>query len=274
MNDAHPLRLAYARQFPGELASFVVTRGTDAVEEALVGLPQEQAAALVAHLPGVHAARVLAAQSDARVGEWVSEAGLDDALAIALQLEEERRTRILEGLPSRRTRDALKRLLVYPRSKVGALVDPAALRLDATYPLGDAIAILREDNAGARRSVWLVDGDGRYVGMLDSGQALIGGSDKPRLAELSIAVQALRADTTLANARDHPSWQKYAELPVVDHLDHLLGTLSREKLLTALGADPPSEAGLSDVVHTLANEYFRVMGTVLGEIFGLRGARR
>jgi Mg/Co/Ni transporter MgtE len=272
--DPHPLRVAYARQFPGEFAAYLVMLGGDAIPQALAGLPEAQAAALVAHLPGAHAARALAAQRDERIVEWLNEAKLDDALAIVLQLYDKRRARILDSLPNRRTRETLKRLLVYPRTTVGALADPTALRLDATLPLGEAVAILRSDDSGTARPVWLVDGDGRYVGLLDSNQALIARSEKPQLADLSIAVHALRADTTLANARTHPNWQQHAELPVVDHLDHLLGTLSHERLVAALGAENPHEAGLADVVSALTHQYFHVMGTVLGELFGLRGARR
>ncbi|MEX0900097.1 MAG: hypothetical protein WD081_05340 [Gammaproteobacteria bacterium] len=273
MAEPHPLCVAYARQSPGELAAFLVALGDDAIPQTLARLPDAEAAALVAHLPRAPAARVLGAQRDERIVEWLEEAALDDALAIALQLDEGRRTRVLDALPDRRKREALKRLLIYPQTAVGALADPTAVRLDASLPLGEALAILRVDRTGAERSVWLVDGTGRYVGLLDSSQALIAKSETQKLADLCISVRAIRADTIIADAGDYPDWQRYSELPVVDHLDHLLGALSRERLVAALGTNAPREAGLTDVVGELTTQYFHVMGSALGELFG-RSTRR
>lgn len=272
--NPNPLKLAYAREYPGELAAYLATQGGQAIAQALDGLPAKHAAAIVARLPQGHAAHVLMRHDDERVARWLDAASLDDALALLLHMDEARRAVILDTLPDRRSRQALRRLLTYPAAKVGALVNPAATRLNAATPLAEAVSILRSDELGTEQAIWLVDEAGGYLGLLDLGRALVARSDRLQLGELLIPVRALRAETTLADAREFSEWIKYPELPVIDHLGHMLGTLSRGRLLSALGGGTSAEKGLIEILSELTQQYFRVMGICLGDLFRMRGPGR
>ena len=268
------LELAYAREYPGEVAAILAAQGDEAIVRVLEGLPQQDSAAVVARLPNGHAVRFLAEQEDAKVAGWLDAASADHALALLLHLDEARRARVLDLLSKPRTRHALERLLNYPHTSVGALVDPSAIRLDAGMPLADAVAVLRTDVPGPEQAIWLVDGQSRYVGRLDLGRVLTTTSDKLRLSELLIAVRPLRAETSLANALDFPEWQKYVELPVVDRHDHLLGTLSRARLKAAVTSGNFADHGLAAGVAELTQQYFRVIAICLGDLLGLSGRNR
>ncbi|MCA1798068.1 MAG: hypothetical protein LC632_01075 [Xanthomonadaceae bacterium] len=274
MAALNPLRLAYAQRFPAEMAQLLAAQGADAIAAGLDGLPEKSVAALVAHLPRGHARRVLEQQEDMTLGEWLDKASLDEALAIARHLDDERRIRVLESVSAVSRREALKRLLIYPRTTTGAVADPTAPQLQAALPLSDALDLLRGDRASSERAIWLVDAQGRYAGLLDANRALVAPSGRYTLADLSLTVRPIRADITLADARDFPEWNLYPELPVVDHLDHFLGSLSRERLLAALGDDLRAETGLADAVTELTQQYFHVLRSVLGDLFGPRGAKR
>lgn len=271
MADCHPLELAYAREFPGEVATFLATQGDEAIAAALDDLPAEQAAALVARLPHGSAVRVLTARDDESIASWLSTASVDHALALLLHLDEARRSSVLAMLPRRRLRNNLARLLMYPQAAVGALVDPTAMRLNASMPLSEAVAILRLDKPAAEQSIWLVDEHGRYVGRLDLARVVAAPAETLSLADSVIPVRPLRAETTLVNARDFSEWGKYLELPVIDHEDHMLGTLLRARLLSALAAEASGENGIAPGVSELARQYFRVLGICLD---GLLGPRR
>lgn len=274
MTDAHPLKLAFAREYPGELAACAATQGSDAVARALEGLPPASAAAVVAGLPHGHAVRVLGGQDDARVGEWLNAASVDHALSLLLHVDEGRRTAILDHLSNRRMRRTLERLVVYPSETVGALVNPSAMRLNASLPLSEAIVILQADESGPEQSIWLVDDDGLYLGLLDLSSVLVARSDTLKLHEFLVPVRALRAETALAAARDFDEWQAHPELPVVDDLDHLLGSISRGRLMAALAGTRMTNRGLVDDVGELVRQYFRVMGICLGNLFGTRGSKQ
>lgn len=270
----HPLKLAFAREHPDELAAYAATRGGDAVAQALEDLPADAVAAVVAALPHGRAVRVLAEHDDEAIIAWVSEASPDQALALLLHLAEDRRTRILDRLSSHRLRRHLKRLVVYPKSTIGALVSPAAIRLNASLSLAEAATILQEDAPGPEQSIWLVDEAGIYLGLLDLGGVLAARSDALKLREFLAPVRPLRAETTLGAAHDFEEWQTHSCLPVIDKLDHLLGAVSRARLLSALAGAPITDRGLVRDVGGLAQQYFRVMGVCLEGLFSLRGSKR
>lgn len=274
MTNPHPLKLAFAREYPGELAAYAATKGAGAVGQALDGLPPDAAAAVVAALPHGHAVRVLAGHDDDRVGEWVNAASLNHALALLLHLAEERRTGILDRLSNRRVRRDLKRLVVYPGDTIGALVNPAAMRLNASLTLADGVAILQEDESDPDQSIWLVDEGGIYLGLLDLSSVLATRSEFLKLREFRVPVKALRAETALGAARDFDEWQAHPELPVVDELGHLLGSVSRRRLMSVLAGARVTERGLVEDVGELVRQYFRVMGVFLGDLFDMRGGKR
>lgn len=274
MTQANPLKIAYAHRFPGEVATYLAKQGGAAITQSLDGLPDEVAAGLVARLPHGHAMRLLASQEDQQIVVWLDAAALDHALAILLHIDADRRTRILDALPSRRARRTLRRLVLYPRETIGATVNAAAMRLDADMALGEAIELLRSDEPATEPTIWLIDDQGNYQGLLDLGRALAARSDRSRLSEFLVRVKPIRAETTLASARGYREWLEHPELPVIDEAGHLLGSITHSRLAAELADGRTSEPGLADGVSELTRQYFRIMGVCLGDLFGTPGTRR
>ncbi|MCA1779424.1 MAG: hypothetical protein LC637_08600 [Xanthomonadaceae bacterium] len=272
--QVNPLARAYARRFPGEVAAHLIKHSATVIAQTLDGLPDDVAAGVIARMPHGHAVRILAARDDASIAAWIDAAGLDHALAILLHVSSDRRERILECLSSRRTRRALRKLVIYPPDTAGAALNPAAPRLEASLSLADAVEFLRGDDLEPERLIWLVDGDGRYRGLLDSGRALAARTHRAALEEFLVRVKALRAETTLTNARDANQWLEHSELPVIDEHDHLLGSITRVRLMAALGRSDAGDSGLVDGLGALAHQYFRVLAICLGDLFDARRPRR
>jgi magnesium transporter len=268
MSRSSPLKLAFARRHPEGLAAHLAGKSHEELLTALHGLPVDAGAAVIARLPHGQLVRLLASQSDETVASWLTQAAVDDALTIVLHLEESRRSSVLAKLPTRHMRRTLERLVVYPQKTVGALIDPTVVRLAASTSLGQAIDTLRADPDSPQEWIWIVDDEGRYVGLLDLGRALLAQSARFEVGELALRIEPLRAETALAAARDVDEWLSYAELPVVDHLNHLLGALSRQRLMQALAAERPQDFGILDGVTALANQYFRVLGLCLRDLLG------
>lgn len=270
MAEPNPLRVSFARNHPGELAVYLATRSHDDLLSALNGLPADAGAGVIAKLPHSLAVTLLASQSDEAVSRWLNRAALDDALTLLLHLEEGRRTRILAAMPIKHMRRTLERLVVYPKKTVGALVDPTIVRLQATTNLQQAVDMLRNGDYGELEWVWLVDAESRYVGLLDLGRALLAGSSHYQVGELAVRLEPLRAETSLAAARDAGGWMNHPELAVVDYQNHLLGTLSRRRLIKALETEKPADHGIVDGLSSLTEAYFRIMGLCLGDLLGQR----
>ncbi|MDZ7791843.1 MAG: hypothetical protein U5L08_15370 [Xanthomonadales bacterium] len=274
MCQPSPLKLAFVREHPAELAALLARQGTDAIMQALEDMPSKDCAALAASLPHARAVEILSAHEDETVKRWLDEADLDHALSVLLHLDAPRRTRVLDQLSSRGRRRRLRRLATYPASTVGSQVDPSVLSLDVNMPLTEAVDLLRAEQPEADRSVWLVDESGHYVGLLDSGQALVARSDRLKLREVLMELRPVRADVSLAQACGLDEWLEHPELPVVDHRGHMLGVLSRARLMSALQGAGPTDKGVVDDIGEVTRQYFRVMGSCLGELLGLRGRER
>ena len=274
MVAVHPLKLAYAREHPAGLAHYLATQGQETVSGALDGLPPETAVAVVARLPQGQLLRTLAGESDDQVALWLDAATSDHALAVLLHLEEARRSRILARVSKRRKRRTLERLLIYPRSTAGALLDPTAARLSADTPLDEAVAILRGDDHRGREVVWLVSEDDTYLGLLDLRSALVASSGRMPLRRLLTSVRSLQADTTLTNALEFPEWLHRPRVAVTDHDGRFLGELSRSRLMAALEGTQPANHGLAEGISDLAAQYFRILGICLDDLFGLHGRKR
>jgi len=274
MSDVHPLKLAYAREYPAELALYLARQGGDAVAQGLAGLPAGAAAAVVARLPYGHAARLLNGQSDEELLSWLNAASLDHALAILLHLERERRKRVLARLSNRGARRQLERLVVYPRKTLGALVDPTALRLSEEASLEEAVALLRSDQPEPEEDSWVVDAQGAYRGLLDINGVLLARSQTAKLSDFLINVNPLRAETALETARDYPEWQLHPELPVVDHRNYFLGTVTLRHLQAALAGQAEGGGGVADGLSDLTRQYFRFLQASLLELFSPGRRRR
>lgn len=277
MTPANPLRVAFARNHPEELAALLAGRGREDLLDILGSLPADVGAAVLARLPPGTTAALLAAEDAASVASWVGRAALEDALTLLLQVAPERRPAILERVPLRHMRRTLESLVIYPRRTAGALVDPGVARVGAGLELAQAVELLRADQTHVNQ-IWVVDSDGRYVGLLDVGRALLSRSARQPVGELAARVEPLRAETALAAARDLDAWLHHPELPVVDHQNHLLGALSQQRLMAALAAEAPQQHGLIDGIGTVTESYFRFLGACLGELLAARsgaaGSRR
>jgi Mg/Co/Ni transporter MgtE len=270
MAQPNPLKLAFARNHPRELAAHLATQSYDTLVQTLDGLPADAGAAVIAKLPHPLAVKLLATRSDEMVSAWMSRAALDDALTLVLHLDEPRRAAVLARLPIRHMRHTLERLVVYPSRTIGALLDPTAPRLTAATPLEEAITTLRAGDYAELDWIWIVDSDARYVGLLDLSKALLARSGQMPVGELAIELQPLRAETSLTAALDAGEWLKHPELPVVDHLGHLLGALSRVRLVAALKDERTHEHGVLDSLTALTEQYFRIMGICLGDLLAGR----
>jgi len=252
MSSANPLKLAYAREHPGDLATYLATQGTEAINEALEGLPPETAAAVVAKLPQGQALRTLAAHGNEVLMTWLDAAESEHALALLLHLDDAWRASVLAALSSRRKRRTLERLLYYPRETVGALANPSVMRLNGNMLLEEAIAVLQGQDPDPEAVVWVVDDTDDYL----------------------VSLSPLQADTSLSDARDLKEWLRHTQLPVTDRKGRFLGALGRRQLVSALSGVHGSGHGLVDNLGDMARQYFRIMAVCLDDLFGLRGGKR
>ncbi len=267
------LTQAFARNHPAEMASFLAADRGETLVSTILDLPEDAAAAVVSHLPHGAARIVLGQVSDQQATRWISEATLGQALNLVLRLDPARRTGILQHLPDRAQRLRLERLVVYPRRTLGALVDAAAIRLNADTPLHEAVLILRSQDDFGQGPIWVVDDAGRFLGQLDLARVVLISKDDAQVRDCLDPMAPLLAESSLLAAHDDPNWLQHLSLPVVDFDNHLLGSVTREQLLTALAEESPNANSMGDAVASLATQYVRFLSVCLAELLQDRNSR-
>lgn len=260
------LTLAFARNHPAEMASFLAAEHGDRVAETVLALPAPAAAAVVSQLPSETAATLLAEVSDAAAAGWISAGSVAEAVNIVLRLAPERREGVLQGIADRMLRHRIERLVVYPRRTLGALADATVMRLNADTPLEEAVTILRTQDRLSQQPVWVVETSGRFLGRLDMARALLASKEGTQIRDCLDPIQPLLAESSLLAAHDDPLWLHHLALPVVDYDGHLLGHVTREQLLQVLSEDAPPGDGVGDAVTGLASQYLRFLSVCMSDL--------
>jgi Mg/Co/Ni transporter MgtE len=192
------------------------------------------AAAVVVALPVEHAADLLE-----RIGQQPS-------VVLLRHVEEPRRTRLIEALPTA-TALATRLLLGYPDDSVGACVNPNVVVVLATQSVGDVLERVRNLDVPVQE-VFIVDDSRQLLGWARLDALLRTAESGPIGGLLLSATAVLTANMPLAGALEHPGWEFASRLPVVERGERLVGVLTRDALVRAVAranrganSDPLSE---------------------------------
>ncbi|MEX2182635.1 MAG: hypothetical protein WD771_11385 [Gemmatimonadaceae bacterium] len=221
--EAQPERAAMTlEQLPVAQAA-VVLRAVPAPIAATVlrGMNVPYAAHCLAHLVSTGAVAVGAAA--------VAELSRDDASGILRAMEPTQRELLLAELPER-TRDPLARALPFAPGTAGAVMDPGIFRLPDDVLVVDARARLAREAKGLLYYVYIEDRQHRLVGVLDIPELMLARPRDPVSVAMHGNVDRINVLAPVALVREHPGWQSYHALPVVDDDDHLLGAIRYQTL--------------------------------------------
>jgi magnesium transporter len=223
--------------------TFVDAHPVDAAR-VLESLPATEAAALFGRLPPrlggpvlaamlpPTAARVLGALDNDQAMALLASIGVQPAVAVLRHMQDPRRQRLIDGLPTA-VAVASRMLLGYPEDSVGAWTDPDIVALPPDTTIGDALSRLRVGTTDISR-VHVIGPGERLLGTVEVA-ALLRGQESAQIgAVLGEPPAVLAAVASLAGAATHRGWEVAASLPVLERGDRLVGVLRRATLMRAL----------------------------------------
>jgi len=232
MADAEDLTHAFLDAHPFDAA------------RVLEALPAAEAAALFGRLPPrlggpvlaamlpPTAARVLGSLDNDQAMALLASIGVQPAVAVLRHVQDPRRARLIDGLPTA-VAVASRMLLGYPEDSVGAWADPDIVALPPETTVGDAISRIRVGTTDIAR-VHVIGPGERLLGMVELA-TLLRAQETAHLGALIGEPQAvLAAVSSLVGAATHRGWEFAASLPVVERGDRLVGVLRRATLMRAL----------------------------------------
>ncbi|MGE0824443.1 MAG: magnesium transporter [Candidatus Binatia bacterium] len=208
-----------------------------------------------------YAERVLVELSDDGARRVLS--ALDPALAAALlaRLDPQMREQRLALLDPASVRE-LRVLMTYPPDSAGSLMDPRVMTFRPELSTEEALARLRTLQRRPMHDLFLVDVDGRLVGILDLQDVAVASATTP-LANLRQRVPAcVPAIATREEVVEELTQRKLTSLPVIDAEGRVIGVLHYDTLVEAVqdeaSADIQTMVGASKEERALSPPFFAV----------------
>ncbi len=137
-----------ARLHPAQIADLVEQASHDEGEEIIqaVGADQELQADVFEELDTEHQVEFLRSRSDEEAGRLLGTMAPDDAADLIMEIDQDRRLRVLEAMPDRQRRK-LRLLLSYNPETAGGLMSPDFLCLPESSTVGAALDAIRKSDA-------------------------------------------------------------------------------------------------------------------------------
>jgi CBS domain-containing protein len=156
-----------ANLHPAEIADLVEAASHDEGEEIIeaVGQDRELEADVFEELDEHHQLEFIRERPDAQVAAVVARMAADDAADLIVEIDQDRRGRILALLPASH-RHRIEALLGYNPSTAGGLMSPDFIGLGAADPVARAIERVRDSDLapGTLTTVYLLDSEGGLSG--------------------------------------------------------------------------------------------------------------
>lgn len=227
MDAVHLLTARFAKDHPSQAAA-VLEHMSDRESAAFLSEQDSPiAGALLENMAPLAAAAALIALDDAPMEAVLAHLRVDLAAALLRRAGADVSDRALHLMPASRA-DVIRRHLKYDEETVGGLTDPHAL----VFPVDATIKeVQRHLRSSTQPVVYLQErGDSRVVGVADAHDIWEARPDQLVDSVMDQEVVALRSTTFLSRAIEHPGWQAYELLPVLDNDDRFVGAISHQAL--------------------------------------------
>ncbi len=253
----------FARLHPDAFARVLLDATPAEITAMCNALPPATAAGVAARLPATVLGDMLNSGA-IQPALWLGAGSTDDAIELLGRIPEERRLALVNGLPDRTRRRRLQQFLNYPPHSIGALASDSMLRFRQHTPIGDVLAELRRAPVAEQPAVVLDDAS-HYLGVLATWRMLTADPLVGEAGDYVITVEPMRPEVPLESAGRARPWRDHNWLPIVDHSQHVLGWVSRARMLENIDESDelsPASAPLID----LADAMFRVEADLLGNL--------
>ena len=163
------------------------------------------------------------------LGELVEEMDADDAADIVSELPEDERDKVLSYVPPE-DREDVEKLLEYPENSAGGLMTTEYLAFPADKRISEVIDELKKLEEPESRLLYILDKDGRLLGMTTYRNLLLSDPD----STLEGIAEEVPSVSVLADQEDViRAVEKYdlIEMPVVDEDGKLVGVITLDDII-------------------------------------------
>jgi magnesium transporter len=219
--EAHPL----------EAARLLESRSDAQAAARLQGEPAERVARVVERMTPDRAARVISELDEAMARRLLERLPPQRAAALLARQDEEEREAQLARVSAPLARE-LRELATFPPDTAGSLMDPRATSFRPETPVREVIRRLRKFRNRRIQDVFLVDEEGRLVGVVSLQDVVLSGPDQT-LEGLSRTPHSVQGIAPRDEIVEELERHRIRSLPVVDFEGRLIGVVRQEGLVAA-----------------------------------------
>ncbi len=223
-----------ANLHPAEIADLVEAASHDEGEELIEAVAQDREleADVFEELDEHHQLEFIRERPDTQAAAVVARMAPDDAADLIVEIDQDRRARILALLPASQRRQ-IEALLGYNPSTAGGLMSPDFISLAPADTVEDALAKVRASKlaAGTLTTVYLLDGEGGLRGLV-----LVVGLLRARAGQTLEEISE-RDPVWVATNADLPEVARMmtdynlVQLPVLDENERMVGVVTVDDVL-------------------------------------------
>jgi CBS domain-containing protein len=223
-----------ANLHPAEIADLVEAASHDEGEELIeaVAEDRELEADVFEELDEHHQLEFIRERPDAQVAAVIARMAPDDAADLIVEIDQERRARVLDLLPVAQRRQ-IESLLDYNPSTAGGLMSPDLIALSPADDVAAALERVRISDIapGTLTTVYLTDPGGRLVGSVHV-VTLLRSDPERRLEEVAEREPvAVATDADLPEVARTMTDYNLVMLPVRDEQERLVGVVTVDDVL-------------------------------------------
>ena len=242
-------RIAFAEHFiqthSQNAARVMEELSAEVVGSFIEAIPDSISLSVLTSMLPYHAAKCLETIPRDTAAKYLAQLNPKQAASILRQSIEATRTELIHSLP-RLQASRLSRLLSYPRTLVGAWMDPVILSLRVETRVGEAKKRIFTEKYDYR-IIFTVDIDNRVVGSVFLVELLKFSKDQASINDITQStVNPIFASTTLDRAINADGWSDSDVLPVIDREEKLVGVLRFADLREALNRPSPDVHASTD----------------------------
>ena len=250
------LTLGYIQAHPLEVARRLESVSPEEAANVLAPLPASNIAeVLECCLPGP-AAKIVQSFNRGSAGNIMTHLSASSAIGVLRQFDDSLRHEMLEGL-EKGVGASLRRAMRYLPNTAGSLADPRVLTLPPDIPVEEALARVRMDPGHTTYYVYIIDRDTKLEGLVTLKQLISSDTDHLIATIMTDSVITLSAEANIEEILQHPQWERFPTLPVVDRWGTFLGAL-RYKTLRGIEQEhmrSPDPGSLSQAFMQLWEAY-------------------
>jgi CBS domain-containing protein len=223
-----------ANLHPAEIADLVEAASHEEGEEIIeaVGQDRELEADVFEELDEHHQLEFIRERPDAQVAAVISRMATDDAADLIVEIDQERRGRVLALLPAAQRRQ-IEALLGYNPSTAGGLMSPDFIQLSGTDTVARALERVRRSDLapGTLSTVYTSDSEGRISGSVGVVTLLRASSEAVLHDIAEREPEAVGTDADLPEVARAMTDYNLVMLAVVDEDERMVGVITVDDVL-------------------------------------------